>query len=142
MRNFFKGVSNLWYYRRVIWQDQWWDHAFMVSIMERVLARHYAGLSDPRAMAEHPPKELRRMKTAQLLAKRLVDCVHCDRAGHDYLEAKYGEHTLEKMFGQEHEGKEEREAWSRWAVHSDELEKQDWDMLWDIIKKYAQRWWD
>ena len=143
MRNFFKGISNLWYYRKVIWQDRWWDHAFMVEIVERTLARHYDGLADPkRAIAEHTPKELRKLKTAHLLAKRLVDCVHCDKAGHDLIEAKYGKHTIDKFFDRSLQTKEEMRAWERWAIHSNDLEKQDWNMLWDLIKKYGQHWWD
>ena len=35
--NILTGIKNFWFYRKVIYRDRWWDHGFMMDIIERKL---------------------------------------------------------------------------------------------------------
>ena len=32
-----EGLYNFWYYRKLIWHDRWWDHAFLTDMIETKL---------------------------------------------------------------------------------------------------------
>jgi len=34
IKSFFVGIENLRKWRKIIWNDRWWDHAFMMEILE------------------------------------------------------------------------------------------------------------
>ena len=36
-RRIIDGINNFWYYRKLIWNDRWWDHAFLTDMIEAKL---------------------------------------------------------------------------------------------------------
>lgn len=143
MYNLWTSLTNLWWYLPTVWADRQWDFSFTLAMLERKLTRQHRVLSDPsKNMAIHTRKELRKLKTAQCLAKRLCDGNHTDLAGYNVLVAKYGKRSFNKIFTGEPETKKERAVWMQWALDTQRLENQDWNMLWDTIKKHGRTWWD
>lgn len=33
IREFFRGIFNLWKWRKIIWRDRWWDYYFFLGIL-------------------------------------------------------------------------------------------------------------
>lgn len=34
IRRFFGNIKNLWKFRKIVWQDRWWDYEFLMNFIE------------------------------------------------------------------------------------------------------------
>lgn len=136
-RDLHRFLRNVWAYRDILWRDRDWDHTYLLAMIERKLDRMYTELSNPKlTVAIHSAKELRRLKMARELARRIVQGEHTDLAGLPAIKAKYGEDWWDDN------DPARARALTEWARHATYLENQDWAMLFDTLKKFGRVWWD
>ena len=155
------GVSNLIRWVPVIWQDRDWDHHYFYDMMYHKLKYMEEFLTSDKTVAMHRPKHLRQLKIAKNLAKRIVDDEYLERAdlpvkrlyGVDHYSdmlqmnpvrtTKHGTAYSYDLKPEYEDMKPHPEDyWKRRTEHVDYMEKQDRQMLGDIIAKYSPWWWD
>jgi hypothetical protein len=66
-----RGLHNLWRWKRIIWQDQDWDYAYLLRIMEFKMANMHEFLGGPDAVGEQDRKDLDNLARAVLACRML-----------------------------------------------------------------------
>ena len=125
----------------VIWHDVPWSGEYgVMRILEFKLRQMEDFLHSEYAVAVHHPNALKKLKVAKNLCKRLAEEEYINNA------TMFEE---EGFFTSWHLGyprtKEERltqEWFERKCRHSADMEAQDREMLYEILKKYLPGWWD
>lgn len=148
--NFVQGIKNVFAWLPIIWQDREFDKAYLYIILHKklkLMEEFY--LSDlPAAVGAN--KLGKQMKVARILCGRLVNQDYLVNATKD-IEARYGRHDLEFEPCPDHSGyfqmvnkrtPQEEIEYKRAYVHSDYMEKQDREYMFDLIKKKIDGWWD
>jgi len=156
-RNIKLGIPNLIKWTPVIWKDRDWDQHFLYVILQfklkqmEQLQRKYGISTNSKDYADQ-------MKVCILLLERIIKS--------DYLmntlkphEEKWGESkldfdripdkpglntavfTVEKAITPEQIKQENKERMKLYK-HVDNLEKQDLDMLFKLMRKNIEGWWD
>lgn len=155
-RNCKYGIQNLIKWGPIIWKDRDWDHWFLYKILQfklkqmEHLQRHYGNHINNEKVAD-------KIKLCVNLLDRLIK--------EDYLtnnfkshEKKWGEHHMhfnpipnselgEITFSVDNantkkEKKDENDQRMNLYKHTDNLRKQDLDMLFYKMRKYVESWWD
>jgi len=137
--NFFK---NVWYFRRELYDFEAWDYRFNLNLLEKSL-RSTADYIEHQGIEEN---ESRLDKVAKM--RRAIELLEHNR-NDDYIEraeAELGELHNIHLF---EEGTPEQEGHNRKVfIRSQEIEEQDWNELWEIIKGNKtgepgiRSWWD
>jgi len=65
------GFRNLWRWKKIIWQDQDWDHSYLLRIMEFKMSNMHNFMSGPDTMGEHDRKDLDNLARAVLACRML-----------------------------------------------------------------------
>lgn len=112
---FLTGIKNIWYWLPVIWKDHDWDHGYMEYILLHKLKRMYARFLDPNQSYVNWNEEA---AAKQLQALKLCIII------------------LERMKTSFH-----------WNVDShftqcSNIEGRDYEILYKLMGKYSQGWWD
>ena len=68
-RNIMHGFRNLWRWKRIIWQDEDWDHAYLLRIMEFKMANMHDFLTSDQTVGEHDRKDLDNLARAVLACR-------------------------------------------------------------------------
>lgn len=127
-------IRNIWRYRNELYHDQQWDEGYLVHLIERKLRLMHEFLSSDRAVAQHTVKELRRLQIAIECARRINEPgLYMDRYPHSPDQPRWPMPAPDSLLGK---------AQLKASLEIAELEKRDWNLLWDTIKRYGQRWWD
>jgi hypothetical protein len=151
------GTKNLIRWFPVIWKDRNWDHIFIYKIFRHKL---YLQQKHIRTHDNH--------LSAKSDADKIMICVHLlDRLINDeyhemamkHHDAKWGDGKMEfteyaddpnlhklnivydNVHTEEDEAKEEKD-FKRAMEHEKYLRDQDKNMLFDMMKKYIEGWWD
>lgn len=111
-------------YLPVLWRDEDYDYVYLLLLIKHKVKRmreHFEWCSNSPYSKQH-----RRMRIVELLIDRLNKADYC----------RY-----------EHDRWRETEPWNDdkimdIAKQVQHQEEQDWNMVFDIIKRHAQRWWD
>lgn len=150
------GIKNLIDWFPVIWQDRDWDHWFLYKIMHKKLERmEYL----QRTYGHHVDniKTADQIKVCKLLLARLIEDDYLMNAT-KYHEEKWGELELvtEEIPGTdlfsvktktgipltEKEKEIEQKLRLDKYKHGDKMKEQDLDLLFKIMRKHIQGWWD
>ena len=126
-------LKNIWRYRRELWNDHNWDGESIIPFIERKLKLLHEELSGPRAIAIHTQQEFRRLKTAIEYARRINN-------PDQYMDRMPDRPKGKRCF--EADTPEDVKAMMPIVKAISDLEKRDWDGLWDTLKKYTKTWWD
>ena len=150
------GIENLIDWFPIIWKDRDWDHWFLYKIIHKklekmeYLQRTYGHHVDNEKTADQ-------IKICKLLLARLIEDDYLSNAT-KYHDEKWGELRLitKPIPGTEvcsvetettkplTEKEKERESKARMALykHGDKMKEQDLDLLFKIMRKHIQGWWD
>lgn len=149
------GVKNLFRWFKIIWKDRNWDNQYIYSILHHKLnlqerhIRKHDNHTDAQKIA-------RKMRLCVLLLERLMKDDYNDLAFY-FHNKKWGEPEFNlidvddeyKKLDITHENvntKEEEEQhfkeYKRCSEHEDMLREQDLDMLFKLMRKHIQTWWD
>lgn len=154
--NIKRGILNIITWFPVIWNDRDWDHWHLYNILYKKLEM-MENLQRNHGCHVDNVKVADQIKVCKLLLKRLIDDNYLENAtvNHD---KKWGElsmftreiegsdcvsmHTKTTKDLTEKESEIERVERHRLYKHSDNMKEQDLDMLFRIIRKRIQGWWD
>ena len=151
------GIRNLIRWFPIIWYDRNWDHYFIYRMLRYKL---YLMEKHIRTFGHHVDhiRDANKIRTCMLLLDRLIDDIHHDMAFKRYHE-KWGrpdmhfvdsescpgfkrvEFTHENVKTEEDERLREKE-YRFYLDAEDALKKQDLDMLFKLMRKHIESWWD
>lgn len=120
VKNVFRGLTNLVIYAKLIYRDRDWDYCYLYEMMEFKLKRMRKHVET--CYVGHTKKELRRLKTCELLLGRLVKDEYWPFNEHDCRNCN--DQQLIRKFN-----------------HEEYLRKQDLELLAKYIVKYSRTWW-
>ena len=137
---FKKGISNLIYYFKVVWNDREWDWEFMVSLQKRKLESMIRYYSTNQYFVEQEI-EVRYMK----IAKYCLETI-----GNVYLdENKYvNDKNFDRIRKENGLSPVENEFWKAFKeknydyFNEDVYEEKLWHLYNKIIQTRGRKWWD
>lgn len=150
------GFKNLIRWFPIIWNDRQWDHIYIYKIFQKKLSltEKYLRYNGIHVDAK---RDADKIKTCVILLDRLLKDDYHDMAFKRHYE-KWGmpelrtEKTENENFSRLHvvydgvkteedDKKERKEFHSAWE-HEKYLREQDLDLLFKIMRKHIQGWWD
>lgn len=149
MNKVFRFLSRLWAYLPVIWNDEDYDYGYILKVLQFKIGRTRKHLLKHSHVmnAEKYGKQM-------MICERLIENVlEGDYGGEDYerLEKKWGkivsrpcEYGSELVHEKENDyNKEEIQADIRKMVlEANKREEENWNSLFDHLKRRMRRWWD
>ncbi len=151
------GIQNLITWLPIIWQDRDWDHWFLYKILQFKL-KQMAKLQKEYGHSVNSERYANQMQVCINLLDRLINDNYTTNVMKPH-EKKWGEcnmvfiplpenselcslsFSVEKAITKEEKEKENKERMNLYK-HSNELQKQDLDMLFQNMRKYVEGWWD
>jgi len=147
---FFENVRRLFRWLPVIWGTREFDQGYLFRLMEFQLQ----GMENYMAVRGHhvdSDKTAHSIKIARVLLKRLNNSEHLENSL-KLVDKKYGswefefnERGMTKKFERDltkQQKKQFEKACTKAYLHSDYMEKQDAEYLFNHIKKHHTKWWD
>ena len=152
-----QGIKNLIIWFPVIWKDRWWDHVFLYEIMRYKLHLMEKNLRVHGHHVKHI-EDANKIKTCVVLLDRLIKDEYHDNAFKNHYK-KWGQPVMEFKDWEEDpeyqvlkinypnvktdKDKEiEVKGFKRMSEKEAELREQDLDMLFKLMRKNIQSWWD
>lgn len=144
---FFK---NIYKFRQVLWEHRWWDYRFTITTLRTSLEIMEKGMHNGMEIWESRGKKVAKMQRAIQILRNIEDDNYIEMA-----EAELGEiihhpwefeetgDTTDNPMGEKNEKlyrlvdketDEEREHNSKVFARTRELEEQEWNELWQILK--------
>jgi hypothetical protein len=149
--SFIQGIKNLinWFY--IIYFDRDWDYCFLYKILHHKLKSmenfHYSN----NTFAVNSERTAKQIKIARILCERLIDGDYLENAMIPY-DNKYdsgvilGSKPVEGKPGWSQlvfsEDKKQNELYRHCSKHSDYMENQDKNYLFEWMKKHIDGWWE
>jgi len=134
-----RKAMSMWYWLPIILADEQWDFTYFFKLLDakfRLLEKYYSSNNYNKKMTQ-------KLRVCRLLCKRLTV--------EDYssmLDLEIRSRDLKTTFAMLAVGKPVVVCHSlgyygnRWVHYEDYMQKQDLDMLCNLIRKYAFTWWD
>lgn len=123
-------LENIWYFRKELWRFRSWDYTFNLDIFSRSLEK------SAHTLEHHGHEvELTRMKKVEKM-KRVIQIIK-NMSESNYIsmaEAELGELKNKEFWFENDDTPEEEEHNKKVFDRSTELEKQDFEELWKILK--------
>jgi hypothetical protein len=150
IKSLYKDIKNLIIWIPVIWNDRDWDEKFMLQILHKKLDKMEKFFRSDKAWSANSNKKAHRIMVAKNLCKRLIKGSYLENATIEY-DKKYDGVDIEDIFKDLPNGfreyigdanKKRDNAFDKCCDHSIYMENRDWNLLWDIIKKHGNGWWD
>lgn len=148
---FIEGVQNVIKWLPIIWHDVDCDYHYLYKILHFKLKNMQEYLESDYAVAADAKKTARQIMTAKNLCKRLIDDDYLDNALQRY-ETQYGNNNVVIFEPMENEylhqliwnwtDEKQEKDFGRACEHSEYMERQDIDYLFNFMKKHIQGWWD
>jgi hypothetical protein len=147
------GIKNLIKWFPIIWNDKQWDYYYFYKILYHKLKLMEEFWKSDEPVSAKTEKTAKQIMIAKNLAKRLMENNYLDNAlmWHkqkypDYLDkalsiVPYKDNPKIYMYVDKNPV-DAQESFRRCGKHADYMEKQDKDMLFNLLKKYIERWWD
>ena len=134
------GLTNLSLWFKIIWQDRHWDFIFIYMIL-----RHKLILTRRHLMENHNYKGFERdahkIKICVLLLDRLIkDDYFADKIDNQNS-TEWLHEDLYLLHTPEENGRRGR-LFKRAVKHEELLKNQDLDLLFKLLRKHVQKWWD
>ncbi len=143
------GIWNIIRWFPVIWKDRDWDYYYIFALLYHKFSNMEKFFRSDNAYSANALDVADKIRVAKLLCKRIIDDNYVDNALMP-VEEKYGElkyhfeptnnEKLKAMVFDEFP--EERKARSKAYEHAEYMEKQDRKMLFTMLDKYIDGWWD
>lgn len=144
-----QGIKNLIKWIPVIWKDRDWDEYYFFEVI-RFKLEQMEELQRCYGNSVNSEQYANEIKLAKLLSERICKGGYLDNALFWY-EKEYSDDdliTFEDIEGSTSkrikftENKRQRSMFSKAGEHSDKMEKQDIDYLFEYLNKHIQKWWD
>jgi hypothetical protein len=155
IKSFFTGISNLWKWKSVIWHDRDFDYVFLLIILKFKIDKMIE-LYNYRDIYVDQEKDKQELKLCSKFLDRLIKNDYQKNAM-IYHDREWGEisfiwkkcedsenyklETDRKNIISEKDKEKEREKFMKLMKHSNYMENQDIEYLFDIMKKKLRSWW-
>ena len=124
MRGLFRFVKRLFAYLPILWSDEDWDYMYLMRLIQFKITR----------MREHMQKHGHHTQVKKMFRRMQIVETLIDRIEHeDYGRPEYFEWVKRGELQEEFHKVLERVVYS---------ENNDWNMVFDIIRRYGRKWWD
>ncbi len=145
--HFKRFCFNLWLFRKVLWEYEWWDYMYTLKLLETSF-RHMADYTDKYGVSVHQDSKIEKMLEASDILNRCYYEPYVSLA-----EIELGQirtltiHKLDGSVEQKYLNEDETLP-TRVYELSDKLEKDDWERLFVILKGSDEEgtnlktWWD
>lgn len=141
------GIKNIVLWLPTIWKDRNWDHAYVYYLLYKkieLMEKHNAPC-DQYIGQENSLEEIREVKK---ILKRITEDKYLLNALQP-VEEKYGEWHFEfepiegKAYGKmiDNRSDDHIQAWNNASMQANELEKQDKDKLFELLRVNLDKWW-
>lgn len=161
VKDFFKydipyGVKNLIRWFPVIWKDRNWDHYFIYVILRRKLQLMEQCIRH--GMHTNCVKDANKIKRCVLLLNRLIEDNYHENVYYDYYkkwgqpeivfkesEIEIGSCELNFKYpnvNSEEDDKLRQKHFKTKGNFEEDLRRQDIEMLFKLMEKYIESWWD
>jgi hypothetical protein len=154
--DFRRGVKNLWNYKKVVWNTGDFDYAYILRMQKFQLERLLKVLENGNEVDEYRLPKVEDIKRCIELINNQLEDNFAERCGYDTSRHTMGftpiDETLDgeklfKMVNTNPNPQSDKEMTEIFAK-ARELEKKEWDELWDTIKNGNKSnfglnsWWD
>jgi hypothetical protein len=131
---------NLWKFRKVLWNHQWWDYRFTLETLHTSLSIMEKGMSTKGwEVRETREKKVEKMRRVILLLQHKLDDDYIGRAEKelgklpdfkwDFEDTGDGNYALKDT-----ETEEEKEHSRKVFARATEIENEEWNEIWDTLK--------
>lgn len=131
---------NVWKFRKVLWNHQWWDYRFTLEALHTSLSIMEQGMSTKGIeVKETREKKVEKMRRVLFLLQNKIDDNYIERAEAElgklpetrweFEETENGNYALK-----DNETQEERDHSKKVFDRSREIEDQEWKEIWDTLK--------
>ena len=150
-----KGIKNLWKWKKVIWNDRWYDSYFLFKLLKFKLENmEYKFRKD--GMHLNNGKDADKMKICILLLDRIIKDEYHDNIFR-YHDKKWGEPELSwdeydnensilnithKNVLTEGDKKQENKEFRILSKRESKMKQNDVNYLFKLFSKYILMWWD
>lgn len=154
--NIRNGVRNLWYWKKIIWKDRWYDYIFILSLLQHKL-RQTEHMTRHRGNHVNNIDDADKMKVAVNLLDRLLEDDYFERATksiyEDYGDPEFNwedcdDITLKKLnihhnkIQTEEDQADFNRRFKEASFRQARSKQGDIDYLFNHIARYLQTWWD
>jgi hypothetical protein len=153
--------SNIWKFRKELYQHRWWDYHFTLQMLYRSIAIMEKGMHNGLEVRQSRDKKIQKMQRLMELLKNRIDDIYIEKAEkelgslimYDWEFEDIGNGCSRLIDKETHEEKEHN---NKVFKRSREIEETEWEELWEILKgtKYSKQygeeydggdirnWWD
>jgi hypothetical protein len=147
------GIHNVIRYIPAVWHDVDFDSHNIYGLLYYKMKFQEEYFNSSRTHCKNAPKTTTRIKIVKNLAYRLWKNTYILNALTEH-DLKYGEIKMKSIPEYNENGKikwyryhfdttpEENKNYARWSNHADYLQQQDKQMLFEMLKKYIESFWD
>ena len=141
--NFF---SNVWKFRKELWEHRWWDYHFTLQMLYRSIAIMEKGMHNGLEVRQSRDKKIQKMQRLMELLDNKIDDKYIELAekelgyelvmrGFEFEEIDRTDEDGEKLYQMiDNETDEEKELNRKIFDKARELEEAQWDEIWEILK--------
>lgn len=154
--------SNVWKFRKELYNHRWWDYQFTLEMLERSLIIMEKGMHTGLEVKESRDKKIQKMQRAIQLIQNVRMDTYIEQAEAELGKIIHHDWQFEEVCADgfselvDKNTSEEKEHNQRVFQRSHEIEKKEWNELWEIFKgtKYSKQygkkydgtdmrsWWD
>lgn len=154
--------SNVWKFRKELYNHRWWDYQFTLEMLERSLIIMEKGMHTGLEVKESRDKKIQKMQRAIQLIQNVRMDTYIEQAEAELGKIIHHDWQFEEVYADgfselvDKNTSEEKEHNQRVFQRSHEIEKKEWNELWEIFKgtKYSKQygkkydgtdmrsWWD
>lgn len=145
LRNFFTGISNLWYFRKVIWNFRWWDYQYNLEVFAKTWECTRDGIlkkgihlckSEDIIQIQELLDELKRFNE-QPFIEEAEQKIGYKLIGFDFEDIPGTE--LSQLVDKPGKDKEKT---NQVLDLAHKLEEENWEKIWKLCKENMRGWWD
>jgi len=141
------GLKNLWFYRKIIWNDRWFDHSYLLRMMEIKLQNMSQNWD--KSIYVDWEKDKATIDEALILLNLLIEDQFLEKAM-NLMNEKYGKlemnlddnSTVLFTRGGRPETPEERDDWKICHEFAEEEKKKTQDKFFKLFAENYEKWWD
>jgi hypothetical protein len=142
IKRFIRKIRNIFLWLPILWRDEQWDGTYVFRILDfkfKLMEENF--IND--AYVADAKKCAREIHICRLLCKRLIDCEYEEMLGLIHHSIDFDDFIQRLNSGQKtitcsrlgYGGK-------RWMMYEDYMIQQDLDLLFKIMNKHINCWWD
>jgi hypothetical protein len=133
---------NVWRFRKVLWNHQWWDYRFTLETLHTSLSIMEEGMSTKGwEVRETRDKKVEKMRRVLELLQHKIDDDYVDRAEKELGDIRYTPWEFEEVEGNsdlvkmvDNDSDEDKQHNRKVFELAREIEEKEWREIWDIFR--------